>query len=145
MITALKQRWSALQPSEQRLLKLATPLVVLMLLYLLVWQPLQSVLEQSSRQAERDELLLQRVEALKDQLQPVQPMDERRWQALAASDGLQQVVVEEQAGIWLLQAQVPRIEHLERFLQRAADQGWHWGELTLQGQPLQLTVELLPL
>lgn len=145
MITALKQRWSTLQPSEQRLLKLASPIVMLMLLYLLVWQPLQSVIEQSSRQAERDELLLQRLEAVREQLQPVQPMDERRWQALAASDGLQQVVVVEQAGIWLLQAQVPRIEHLERFLQRAADQGWHWGELTLQGQPLQLTVELLPL
>ncbi|MBE0505858.1 MAG: type II secretion system protein M [Marinospirillum sp.] len=145
MITALKQRWSALQPSEQRLLKLASPIVMLMLLYLLAWQPLQSVLEQSSQQAERDELLLQRLEAVREQLQPVQPMDTRRWQALAASNGLQQVVVEEQAGIWLLQAQVPRIEHLERFLQRAADQGWHWGELTLQGQPLQLTVELLPL
>lgn len=145
MIATLKQRWSDLQPSEQRLLKLASPLVALMLLYLLVWQPLQSVLHQSSRQAERDELLLQRLEAVREQLQPVQPMDARRWQALAASDGLQQIRVTEESGIWLLQAQLPRIENLERFLQRAANQGWHWRELTLQGQPLQLTVELLPL
>lgn len=145
MIATLKQRWSDLQPSEQRLLKLASPLVALMLLYLLVWQPLQSVLHQSSRQAERDELLLQRLEAIREQLQPVQPMDARRWQALAASDGLQQIRVTEESGIWLLQAQLPRIENLERFLQRAANQGWHWRELTLQGQPLQLTVELLPL
>lgn len=145
MIATLKQRWSDLQPSEQRLLKLASPLVALMLLYLLVWQPLQSVLHQSSRQVERDELLLQRLEAVREQLQPVQPMDARRWQALAASDGLQQIRVTEESGIWLLQAQLPRIENLERFLQRAANQGWHWRELTLQGQPLQLTVELLPL
>lgn len=149
MMSGLNQRWQALQPSEQRLLKIAAPLILLMLGYLLIWQPLQQHWAESAQQEQQQIRLLQRLQSVEGQLPPVQPMDARRWQALAASDGFKQVQAEEQAGIWLLQASLTHADQLQRFLQRAAEQGWHWGELQLDagepGQALQLKMELLPL
>jgi len=141
----LGQRWSALEASEQRLLKIATPLICLMLLYLLVWQPLQNWREKAATDQQQLEQDLQRLNVLNKRLVPLFFLDERQWLALAASTGLSQVTVVEKGDLRLITAQAANPQIVERFLKAAAAKGWHWNSLTMQGNPLQLEIELRPL
>lgn len=141
----LGQRWSGLEASEQRLLKIAVPLVILMLGYLLVWKPIQAWRENSAISQQQQTQDLQRLEALSGRLVPVVFLDERQWLALAASAGLRQVELVEEGDLRKISAEVASPAMVERFLNTAAEKGWHWQTLSLQGTPIQLEVELRPL
>jgi len=143
--TWLAQRWSGLEASEQRLLKIAAPLVLLMLGYLLLWQPLQTWRENSANNQQQQVQDLQRLEALSGRLVPVVFLEERQWLALAASAGLRQVKLVEEGDLRKISAEVASPAMVERFLNAAAEKGWHWQTLNLQGTPIQLEVELRPL
>lgn len=143
--TWLGQRWSGLEASEQRLLKIAAPLVALMLGYLLLWQPLQTWRENSANNQQQQVQDLQRLEALSGRLVPVVFLEERQWLALAASTGLRQVKLVEEGDLRKISAEVVSPAMVERFLNAAAEKGWHWQTLNLQGAPIQLEVELRPL
>ena len=141
----LQERWSGLEASEQRLLKIAAPLVVLMLLYLLVWQPVQAWRETSATNQQQLEQYLARLKMVGDRLVPLVNLDERQWLALAASAGLRDVELEQKGDLWVIVAEVASPAMVERFLNTAAAKGWHWQTLTMQGKPLQLTLVLRPL
>lgn len=141
----LGQRWSGLEASEQRLLKIAAPLVILMLGYLLVWKPIQAWRENSAISQQQQTQDLQRLEALSNRLVPVVFLEERQWLALAASAGLRQVKLVEEGDLRKISAEVASPAMVERFLNTAAEKGWHWQTLSLQGTPIQLEVELRPL
>ncbi|MDR9468581.1 type II secretion system protein GspM [Marinospirillum sp.] len=147
MIHQLKDYWAGLEAREQRLIKLGGPVIVLLALYLLVWEPLREGREAGAgaQQQSNDERLLSYLQGLRGQLQPVQAMTERRWQALAQSQGLRQVQANEEAGRWLLKAQAGSQHQVQRFLQAAAEQGWHWDAVQMQERPVKLKVELRPL
>lgn len=150
-LVRLQERWSGLEASEQRLLKIAAPLVVLMLLYLLVWQPVQAWRETSATNQQQLEQYLARLKMVGDRLVPLVNLDERQWLALAASAGLREVVLEQKAeleqkvDLWRITAEAANPAMVERFLNAAAAKGWHWQTLTMQGKPLQLTLMLRPL
>ena len=141
----LGQRWSGLEASEQRLLKIAVPLVILMLGYLLVWKPIQAWRENSAISQQQQTQDLQRLEALSGRLVPVVFLDERQWLALAASAGLRQVELVEEGDLRRVTAQAANPQLVERFLNAAVEKGWYWQSLNLQGTPIQLEVELRPL
>lgn len=141
----LGQRWSGLEASEQRLLKIAAPLVILMLGYLLVWKPIQAWRENSAISQQQQTQDLQRLEALSNRLVPVVFLEERQWLALAASAGLRQVKLVEEGDLRKISAEVASPAMVERFLNTAAEKGWHWQTLSLQDTPIQLEVELRPL
>lgn len=143
MMQAIKHRWSALEEREQRLLKVAGPLVLLLLLYLLVWKPLQGWRENRVDGGQQQAQLLQLLESVRGTLVPVRALDTRQWQALAESHGLRAVQVQQQGDIWSLQGEARSIEALMGFLTAVAEQGWHWRELNLQGQPIRISVELV--
>ena len=147
----LGQRWSGLEASEQRLLKIAAPLVILMLLYLAVWQPVQAWRETNAINQQQQAQDLQRLAALKTRLVTVVFLDERQWLALAASAGLrdvelsQVVDLEQKVDVWRITAKAANPAMVEKFLNTAAAKGWHWQTLNMQGKPLQLTLVLRPL
>lgn len=141
----LGQRWSGLEASEQRLLKIAVPLVILMLGYLLVWKPIQAWRENSAISQQQQTQDLQRLEALSGRLVPVVFLDERQWLALAASAGLRQVELVEEGDLRRVTAQAANPQLVERFLNAAVEKGWHWQSLTMQANPLKFQVELRPL
>ena len=145
MISALKNYWSGLEAREQRLIQLGGPVILVLVLYLLVWQPLQESRQAGTQAQQQEARLLSDLRQMREQLQPVQTMTERQWQALAQSQGLRQVSVREDTGRWVLTAQVRESRQLERFLQAAAEQGWHWDGVSLEGRPMNLHVELRPL
>lgn len=145
MMSAIKNYWAGLEPREQRLMKLGGPVILLLALYLLVWEPLQNRQTPSTALQQPDSRLLSDLRNLRGHLYPVQEMSERRWQALAQSQGLRQVQASEEAGRWLLRAEAGEPQQLERFLQAAAEQGWHWDGVHLEGRPLAIQVELRPL
>lgn len=144
-LVRLQERWSGLEASEQRLLKIAAPLVVLMLLYLLVWQPVQAWRESSATNQQQLEQDLARLKMVGDRLVPLVNLDERQWLALAASAGLRDVELEQEGDLWVIVAEVASPTMVERFLNTAAAKGWHWQTLNMQGKPLQLEVEMRPL
>lgn len=141
----LQERWSGLEASEQRMLKIATPLVVLMLFYLAVWQPVQAWRETNATNQQQLEQDLERLKMVGDRLVPLVNLDERQWLALAASAGLRDVELEQKGDLWVIVAEVASPTMVERFLNTAAAKGWHWQTLTMQGKPLQLEVEMRPL
>lgn len=141
----LGQRWSGLEASEQRLLKIAAPLVILMLLYLAVWQPVQAWRESSVINQQQQVQDLQRLEALSTRLVSVVFLDERQWLGLAESVGLRQVKLVEEGDLRKISAEAANPAMVERFLNAAAKKGWYWQTLNLQGAPIQLEVELRPL
>jgi len=141
----LGQRWSGLEASEQRLLKIAAPLVILMLLYLAVWQPVQAWRETNAINQQQQTQDLQRLEALTTRLVTVVFLDERQWLGLAASAGLRDVELVQEGDLWRITAKAANPAMVEKFLNTAAAKGWHWQTLTMQGKPLQLTLVLRPL
>ena len=141
----LGQRWSGLEASEQRLLKIAVPLVILMLGYLLVWKPIQAWRENSAISQQQQTQDLQRLEALSGRLVPVVFLDKRQWLALAASAGLRQVELVEEGDLRRVTAQAANPQLVERFLNAAGEKGWYWQSLTMQANPLKFQVELRPL
>ena len=146
MMAGLKSYWSGLAAREQRLLQFGGPAILVLLVYLLVWEPLQERRLAGDHLQQQEVRLLGQLESLRGQLQPVKALDQRQWQALAQSHGWHQVGVEEQAGRWLLQGQAAEPRQVEAFLQAAADQGWHWDTVHLEGrQPLKIRVGLRPL
>ncbi|WP_114417818.1 hypothetical protein [Marinospirillum perlucidum] len=145
MMAAWKSYWSGLEAREQRLLKLGLPVILVLVVYLL-WDA--SVLKPgpSSSPASLDtQALVERLESLQGRLQPRVAMSERRWQALAASQGLQQIRVQAEEDRWILEAVTEQPAKLERFLQAAQERGWYWQAVDLQGSPLQLKVEFVSL
>ena len=145
MIQQLKSYWSGLEAREQRLIKLGGPVILALALYLLVWQPLQDRREASGVTQQQSGDLVNYLQAQRGKLQPVESMSERQWQALAQSQGLRQVTVNEEAGRWLFSAEAREPRQVQRFLQAAAEQGWHWDTVQMQGRPVKLNVELRPL
>jgi len=145
MTRLIKDYWSGLEARERRLIQLGGPVILLLVGYLLVWQPIQERREASSVGVQQEENLVAFLQGLSGQLQPIESMTERQWQALAQSQGLRQVEVTEDAGRWLISAQAREPRQVERFLQAAGQQGWHWEAIDLQGRPLQLQLELRPL
>ena len=145
MMSSLKDYWNGLEAREQRLIKLGLPVILLLLLYLLVWEPLQEKRQQVATQDASLEETLAYLQGLKGKLQPVQELNAQRWQALAQSQGWQQVEAREAAGLWKLTGQVRNPGAVERFLQAAVEQGWYWQAVEMQGSPLQVNVELRPL
>lgn len=143
--SGLQERWSGLEASEQRMLKIAAPLVILMLLYLAVWQPVQAWRETSATNQQQLKQDLERLKMVGDRLVPLVNLDERQWLALAASAGLRDVELEQEGDLWLIDAEVASPAMVERFLNTAAAKGWHWQSLNMQGKPLQLEVEMRPL
>ena len=141
----LGQRWSGLEASEQKLLKIAVPLVILMLGYLLVWKPIQAWRENSAISQQQQTQDLQRLEALSGRLVPVVFLDERQWLALAASAGLRQVELVEEGDLRRVTAQAANPQLVERFLNAAVEKDWYWQSLTMQANPLKFQVELRPL
>ena len=145
MIQLLKDYWAGLEAREQRLIKLGGPVIFVLALYLLVWQPLEQGRETAEVVQQQSGNLVNYLQAQQGKLQPVESMSERQWQALAQSQGLRQVQAREEAGRWLLAAEAREARQVERFLQAAAEQGWHWDAVEMQGRPLQVSLELRPL
>lgn len=145
MMAAFKDYWTGLEAREQRLIKLGLPVIVLLALYLLVWEPLKEGRQEAATQEAGQEQTLAYLQSLKGDLRPVQELNARRWQALAQSQGWRQVEAQETAGLWQLSGRVNNPVAVERFLQAAAEQGWHWQAVEMQGNPLQVNLELRPL
>lgn len=148
MITAMQARlrvwWQGLEARQQKLLLVSAPLIAGLLIYWLLTQ-----LNWSSASATVSTNLaannLARLEALQTRLPPLVELNQTQWEALAVSAGLQQVQVQAQNSHWLVSARAGQMQQVEKFLLEAAAQGWQWQALKLQGAPIHLTVELLPL
>ncbi len=139
MFQSLQAAFQSLQPSEQRLLRWALPLILLMLLVL--WKPWQKseeddwlILEPSLSPAEQLAILQSA------QLTPVSAVDPAVWQEQALSHGLRRVRLQPEGEQWLMQAEAPNPDGLEAFARWAANQGWYWQSIEFSGQPMQLRI-----
>lgn len=139
------QVWVGLEPSEQRLIKLATPLIVLLLIYLLLWQPVQAWRANQAQAQQELEHNLHQVASLQQRLVELIELDQRQWIGLATSAGLQQVQAVTDGAVWTLTAQAANTQQVARFLASAAEKGWQWQSFKLQASPLQVELELRPL
>ena len=137
-VSALTAWVAGLEPREQRLLKWAAPLVLVMLV-VLFWPDaskeddwLLPVTERTPQQ--------QLVEVESFKLAPVARIDVSVWQTQAARLGLNQVSMEPQGEHWVMQAKVQTPQSIEAFARWAAEQGWYWQRLEFSGQPIQLEI-----
>lgn len=143
MLRVWQEFWQQRAPREQALLRWGGLLALLLVLYLLVGQ-LNLRWPQTSRALDASPQALDLLaEQAQRHLRPVQPMTADRWRLLLREQGWRETQVLEQDGGWQVSGQVQGPRQVEALLIWAQQQGWLWTSVALEGQPLQVRVQLV--
>lgn len=141
MIQSLQNIWSRLEPREQRLLKITLPLAVVMLLYLVVVQPLQKWQLNKNQQSNQYLQIQQKLQHAQTKLSSINGLKIQQWHHLAESYDLENISINQEGGIWLLQAEARSLDNIQGFLSAVTENGGYWRQLHIQSNPIKLQVE----